>query len=158
MGPDAHAGTERDACSCQVSDADGGTDDFVTDADGVVGLALSEQFQLSVIDSIFFTFKFFYGKNAEVDGRGLTHPLRKVCKSEAQTPQWVILMSTSVSSKGLGVKAWWVRGDVAEVASQPWKTSRLLSPTAGSGLALSILIDGLDCKDQGKVREVEACP
>lgn len=44
--------------------------------------------------------------------------------SDAQTPQWVILMSTSVSAQGFGVKTRWVMGDVGEVACQPWKVSR----------------------------------
>lgn len=68
----------------------------------------------------------------------LTHPLRILCKSEAQTPQWDISMSTSVSSQGFGVKAWWVRGEVAEVASQPWNISCLLSSTAGLDSAIAV--------------------
>ena len=49
------------------------------------------------------------------------HPERSVQRSEKQTPQWVMAMSTSVSSQALGVKGPQVRGEVGEWASQPWK-------------------------------------
>ena len=52
-----------------------------------------------------------------------THPLRKVCKSDAQTPQCDTAMSTSVSCQRFGVKACRVRAEVAELASQPEKLS-----------------------------------
>ncbi len=68
----------------------------------------------------------------------LTHPLRILCKSEAQTPQCDISMSTSVSCQDFGVKAWWVRGEVAEVASQPRNTSLLLSSIAGMDSAIAV--------------------
>ncbi len=48
-------------------------------------------------------------------------PERRVQRSEKQTPQWVMAMSTSVSSQVLGVKGDQVRGEVGEWASQPWK-------------------------------------
>lgn len=70
----------------------------------------------------------------------LTHPLRILCKSEAQTPQWDISMSRSVSSQGFGVKVWWVRGEVAEVASQPESLSSWLSSIAGFDFAVTVWI------------------
>ena len=70
----------------------------------------------------------------------LTHPLCILCKSEAQTPQWDISMSTSVSSQGFGVKAWWVKGEVAEVASQPKNMSFLFSSIAGLDFAITVWI------------------
>ena len=42
-------------------------------------------------------------------------------RSEKQRPQWVMAMSTSVSSQVFGVKGDQVRGEVGEWASQPWK-------------------------------------
>ena len=44
-------------------------------------------------------------------------------------------MSTSVSAQGLGSKAWYLMGEVASTAIQPWNTSGLFCPlVAGSML------------------------
>ena len=63
------------------------------------------------------------GKSWGGGEKGCTQPLRILWRSDAQTPQWVILISTSVSAHGLGVKARCDRGEVGEVACQPWKVS-----------------------------------
>lgn len=75
-------------------------------------------------------------RGAEGEGGKVTQPLRILWRSDAQTPQWVILMSTSVSAQGLGVKARCVRGEVGEVACQPWKVSGAGDAMVASGQSI----------------------
>lgn len=84
---DADPVADLEVAFCLRTDADDCADDFMADAAGIGRGTLCSLAQILMIA----TFKVEH-----------THPLRNVCKSLPQIPQQVTLISTSVSSHGLG--------------------------------------------------------
>jgi hypothetical protein len=72
------------------SDCD--TNDFMSDNTGVFSSGL-----INGLESVWLLWRKLVWRKIK-----LTHPDRRVCKSEPQIPECVTLMSTSVSSQGFG--------------------------------------------------------
>ena len=126
---DAHTVSDFYPFSSLAAYSDGNADNFVPDATWIQGLPLAVQ---RITGQLSFSSKIEVWSVQKEEGESvwlridaglglLTQPLRRVCMSEAQTPQCEIWMSTSVSSHSFGLKAWNSIGEVASVANQPWK-------------------------------------
>ena len=83
---DTHAVADGNAFSRPFAKADGRTDDLVTETAGVNRRALEQKFEIVSYETIK---NKKGGKSGEMEKERwwLTHPLRLVCRSDAQTPQ-----------------------------------------------------------------------
>lgn len=144
LGPDAHNVADLDVSLRLGANPDGDADDFMPDDDWVRDIALLLSVRGSCQGIPFSSVL------------GLTQPDRKVCTSEPQTPECVILISTSVSSHTFGTNCFQTILPSAEDLSSPTHPSYMSSVAIVSRLLTSGLSRYRCCAASERLRPAES--